>query len=108
MEISDAVNLIEAGLSDNTPNSTWEELGCGRGTFTKALAKLLGNGSRIYAIDKDNQQTPSVYDGVKIEFIKVNFEHDPIPHSNLDGILMANSLHYIKDKLTFARKIIQP
>ena len=35
---------------------------------------------------------------VSIDFIKADFEKFDFSFSNLDGILMANSLHYVKDK----------
>ena len=107
MMVTGQINLIKAALPERKLDSTWAELGCGTGTFTNALATLLSAGSKIYAIDKENQLLQSTHNGAQIVFIKANFENAPIPHSNLDGILMANSLHYIKDKLTFARKLVE-
>ena len=79
-------------------------LGCGSGTFTIALSHLLGERSKIYAVDKQMQNIQSSND-VEIEFIRADFSSDILPISNLDGILMANALHYVKDKSTFIDKI---
>ena len=39
-----------------------------------------------------------------IENVRANFIHDGLPQ-NLNGILMANSLHYVEDKHAFIKKI---
>lgn len=102
MKVTEAKALIESGFLEVAPKTTWADLGCGDGIFTKALAQQLGDGSTIYAVDKESQQitSPDVHK-VKIEFIKLDFINDKLPFSNLDGVLMANSLHYVKDKSQF-------
>ena len=35
----------------------------------------------------------------------MDFEKTTLPFENLDGILMANSLHYVKDKIMFIEKL---
>lgn len=106
MKTTEAIELIESGLQSKITNATWADLGCGNGTFTKALAILLGDGSKIYAVDKEKQQIKSDKpNSAAIEFIKLNFITDLLPFSNLDGILMANALHYVKDKLTFIQDV---
>lgn len=88
--------------------SRWADLGCGSGTFTLALADLLQPQSIIYAIDKDApalQQIPSHYNEVNIEKITTDFSKQQPLFNDLDGILMANSLHYIKDKNSFIKGI---
>ena len=47
----DAVALIAGAVGE--PGGTWADLGAGTGTFTRALAELLGATSRIYAVDRD-------------------------------------------------------
>ncbi|TDE11326.1 hypothetical protein [Dyadobacter psychrotolerans] len=36
---------------------------------------------------------------------QLDFMGDDLPSGNLEGILMANSLHYVQDKITFLRII---
>ena len=104
MKVSEAHTLIKDALPQKR-KSTWADLGCGNGIFTNALAGLIGTGSKIYAIDREKHLVDSVVDSVEIEFIQTNFETDQLPINNLDGILMANSLHYVNNKSAFIKKI---
>ncbi|MGJ7030560.1 class I SAM-dependent methyltransferase [Niabella hirudinis] len=72
---------------------SWADLGCGSGTFTHALYSLLPPQSTIYAFDKDRQ----IFHEPGVRFMQLDFETQALPVSLLSGILMANSLHYIKD-----------
>jgi len=79
----------------------WADLGCGDGTFTRALAACLPTGSRIHAIDRDAsalRAIPSRLGGVAIETLVHDITADDLPLSNLDGVLMANALHYVRDQ----------
>lgn len=105
MKIADAVNLIAAGFPEKIPGSRWADLGCGSGTFTKALSWLLGSGSRIYAVDRNEQAIISPVIDVEIEFIRADVSSDDFALKDLDGILMANSLHYIDDKTNFIKRV---
>lgn len=77
----------------------WADLGCGSGVFTEALASLLPENSSITAIDKTTQNFPAqLGNAVQIEFKKLDFEKEQLPLSDLDGIMMANAFHFLKDK----------
>ncbi len=106
MNISDAVELIDNNkLNPSTPQR-WADLGCGTGTFTIALANLLPDESFIIAIDKSSiHEIPDHINNITIEKRIADFIKDNIP-SNLDGIIMANSLHYVKEKGSFINKIL--
>ena len=104
MELFDAINLIKPAFS-KAASSQWADLGCGSGVFTYALASLLGKESVIYAIDQHKQKIDSVFSETKIEFQIQNFENLKLPLNSLDGILMANSLHYVKSQLDFVKKL---
>lgn len=109
MEQPAAIKLINHPRLDNSAPSQWADLGCGRGTFTKALADLLGEGSHILAVDENLaalRSLPSVYKGVHIEARRANFISDDWP-AQLDGVLMANSLHFISDQTAFLLKLKQ-
>src|SRR5919201_5026162 len=51
IDTRDAVALLRGGVP--RPGGTWLDLGAGRGTFTRALATLLGPAGRVYAVDRD-------------------------------------------------------
>src|SRR5258706_6345068 len=107
MEWAEAVKMLSSDNFNSFQKEKWADLGCGRGTFTLALAHLLQPQSIIYAVDKDKSaldQIPIEFNSVIIEKIRGNFETHGLPFKNLNGILMANSLHYIKDKNSFVQK----
>jgi trans-aconitate methyltransferase len=111
MEINEAAEMLK-NLNKNSfkGKNEWADLGCGSGTFTMALATLLEPESIIYAIDKNAaslHQIPTLNHNVKIEKKKMDFINQTLDVKNLDGILMANALHYVKDKTSFINKLIE-
>lgn len=99
MTNKDAVELISKGISETGKPQKWADLGCGSGTFTKALADVLPFESQILAVDKSIQHLrKTMSNNVSVDFIQADFERTDLGLSNLDGILLANSFHYVKDK----------
>ena len=98
--------LSDSGVRDLGP-TTWADLGCGSGTFTLALAELLAAGSTIYAIDRDAsalREIPAAYKHIQIITHRADFSQHEWPFDTVDGILMANALHYIEDQPAFIRR----
>ena len=88
------------------------DLGAGSGAFTLALRELLGPSSDIYAIDRDKGALAELERAHNQRFGES--EHLHIIHADftgelklptLDGILMANSLHYFKKKEKLLRHV---
>jgi ubiquinone/menaquinone biosynthesis C-methylase UbiE len=82
----------------------WADLGAGEGAFTLALADLLGPGAQITAVDRDAGSMRGLaaemakrFPGTELEVVVADFRR-PISLSSLDGIVMANSLHFVRDK----------
>lgn len=106
MWLRDAVDMLaDSGVGTFGP-TTWADLGSGDGTFTLALADLLAPGGTIHAMDRDAsslRRIPSVHKGVHIVTHRGDFTSETWPFDDLDGILMANSLHYVGDQAAFIR-----
>lgn len=86
----------------------WLELGCGTGTFTRALAELLPPGSTITAMDRDEMalhELPAMHNGVQITALNADVQ-DPLP-GPMDGVLLANVLHFVEDKEGLLARIAQ-
>lgn len=112
MQIPQAKQLIQKAPIPSIQAMIWADLGCGSGIFTQALAGLLPPKSTIYAIDQSQQNIPQpAENGVKIEFVQANFEKDDwyvnLARKKLEGVMMANALHYVKDKEGFLRRLLQ-
>jgi SAM-dependent methyltransferase len=84
----------------------WAEFGAGEGTFTRALAHLLGPSSRIYAVDRDPAAVAALQRWAQRDSISVvalhadfarPFELPGVSRRELDGILVANALHFVPD-----------
>jgi trans-aconitate methyltransferase len=96
---------------DPGPPTRWADLGCGSGLFTHALASLLQSGSSIYAIDRQpairHQATKEkvAIHPLELDFVKSDLSKDAGLH-HLDGILMANSFHYVQDKPNLLNRLI--
>lgn len=102
-----AVGLLAPGFANERKPATWADLGCGRGTFTLALAQLLAPDSTIHAIDRDRAalaSLPAQRNGVSIQAWRGDFLDQPWPFTDLDGVLMANSLHYVRDQAAFIHR----
>jgi ubiquinone/menaquinone biosynthesis C-methylase UbiE len=106
MRLRDAVDMLAGSELVALGPMTWADLGCGSGTFTVALAGVLAAGSVIHAIDRDRsvlRGIPTSHKGVRIIPHCGEFTTLPWPFTGLDGILMANSLHYVEDQPAFIR-----
>lgn len=105
MTNQEAIELIGGGANGEHAQY-WVDLGCGAGTFTKALATMLPAHSKITGVDKNSQQLPpQMGNQVSIKFIEADFETEALEVAGLDGILMANSLHFIRDKESLIRRL---
>jgi SAM-dependent methyltransferase len=102
----DAIDMLADSRVGALGPTTWADLGCGTGTFTLALADLLSPGSAIHAMDRDRsalRKIPSAHGGVRISTHRGDFMGRTWPFDNLDGILMANSLHFVENQPAFIR-----
>jgi SAM-dependent methyltransferase len=95
---SDHVALIRSAV---VPGGTWADIGAGEGAFTLALADLLGPGGRIVAVDRDAGALRDNLRAVAARFPEVALETlvadltGSLELPPLDGLLAANSLHYV-------------
>ena len=108
MELSVAVQLIKEGVSTDGNAQTWSDVGAGSGLFTQALSMLLPAGSSIIAIDKDRAALDSitlVQQGIHLKKSVVDFVKTPLELPSMDGILLANALHFSPDKLDLLRQV---
>jgi SAM-dependent methyltransferase len=106
MELNDAIELIRCDQLSSTQLSSWADLGCGSGLFTAALSHFLVPGSNIHAIDKTSPSSiKQVKPGIYTTIQRSDFINDPFTFNGLDGIIIANALHYVNDKERFIKKI---
>lgn len=98
MDHADHVRLLRDAVE---PGGSWADIGAGSGAFTLALADLLGAGSRIVAVDRDREALRQAvaavhtrFPGVAIEAVVADFTL-PLDRSGLDGLVAANSLHFV-------------
>lgn len=115
MQHQDHVQLIREGIAET--GGVWADLGSGSGAFTLALADLLGPGARIYSVDKDRralrEQAAAMranFPGASVEYLEADFTRK-LALPPLDGVLMANSLHFVRQKgpvLELVRGYLRP
>jgi SAM-dependent methyltransferase len=107
MELATALKLIEQGVDKNSTRQTWADLGAGSGLFTQSVALLLPTGSVVHAVDKQGtvKKIKLSKGDVQIVAHQKDFVKDALDFENLDGIVMANSLHYVDDKISFVTQL---
>ena len=94
MELKTAIDFLRLAIPQE--KGVWADIGAGSGIFTLALDTLLPKGSTIYAADKN----PHLLYKLQLENSALVIEELDFnrPVSNqlplLDGIVMANTLHY--------------
>ena len=115
MDHTDHVNLLRPA---NLLQGTYADFGAGSGAFTLALRELVGFDSTIYAVDKDRSSLNELESNHRARFqttrnlilLTSDFSR-PLDFPPLDGIVMANSLHFFKDKqkiLKHVREFLKP
>jgi ubiquinone/menaquinone biosynthesis C-methylase UbiE len=110
MDHNDHVNLLRP--ADIKPGGSWADLGAGSGAFTFATRELSGATASIYAVDKDRaslNELEQAYiarfgDSQNLNLIAGDFTR-ALDIPALDGIVMANSLHFFKDKEKILRHV---
>jgi ubiquinone/menaquinone biosynthesis C-methylase UbiE len=128
MDHRDHVELLRP--ADLKPGASLADLGAGSGAFTLALRELLGLSADIYAVDRDRGRLAELERAHQSRFgasdhlhlIPADFTHDidtstparsALPGRAgsvrrlppLDGVLMANSLHFFRDKEKVLRHV---
>ncbi len=110
MEHTDHLNLLRpAGLPQG---GTYADFGAGEGAFTLALRELTGPDAVIYAVDRDGAALRRLKKDYIARFgstehlvLLPNDFSRPLDLPPLDGIVMANSLHFFRDKENILRHV---
>jgi SAM-dependent methyltransferase len=109
---ADHVDLIREAVE---PGGTWADLGSGRGAFTLALADLLGPTGTIWSVDRDAHLLDEQAGGLRalpvattprVHALVGDFTR-PLALPALDGIVMANSLHFVADPVSVLRQVVE-
>lgn len=109
MKHADHVRLLEKGIP--TPGGIWADFGSGGGAFTLALADLLGPSAEIHSIDADagalarqRRSMAWAFPGVNLITYNADFSQ-PLDLPQLDGLVVANALHYVSHKDPVVRRL---
>jgi ubiquinone/menaquinone biosynthesis C-methylase UbiE len=110
MDHNDHVNLLRP--ANLKPGGTYADFGAGSGAFTLALRELVGLDSMIYAVDTDRASLNQLdfahrarfHSTLSLILLPTDFSR-PLNIPPLDGIVMANSLHFFKDKEKILRHV---
>jgi ubiquinone/menaquinone biosynthesis C-methylase UbiE len=106
---ADLVALLRNGVT--AKGGRWADLGAGEGAFTLALAELIGPAAHITAVDRDRRAMRELPDGMRKGYpgvlidVKVADFTQPLALRDLDGIVMANSLHFVREKGTVLESV---
>ena len=109
MDHRDHVALLRDGVPAG--GGTWADLGAGDGAFTLALAELLGPGGIIHAVDRDGgalrrnvAAAAAAFPAVEVRPLVGDFTRS-LDLPPLDGVVMANSLHFVRDRRPVLRLV---
>ena len=105
MQHRDHVHLLRSAIPET--GGTWADLGSGWGAFTLTLADLIGSQGVIYSVDRDRHALQvqaralrAQFPAVAVTYLPADFTR-PLDLPPLDGVVMANSLHFVES----ARKL---
>lgn len=115
MDHADHVRLLRDGVAGR--GGVWADLGSGTGAFTLALAELIGPAGRIHSVDRDRgalgeqeRRMRGRFPAVAVDYVVADFAW-PLDLPALDGVVMANSLHFLREKeevLRLVRAYLRP
>ncbi|MCB8947294.1 MAG: class I SAM-dependent methyltransferase [Ardenticatenaceae bacterium] len=109
MNHADHVALIREGIPQ--VGGVWADFGSGTGAFTLALADCLGPDGQIYSIDKSERalreqqrEMNGRFPQTRITYLIADYTR-PLDLPPLDGILIANALHFQRRKEGIVRQL---
>jgi SAM-dependent methyltransferase len=114
MDHADHVALLRAGVGDGWPvvrseraggdmrdGPVWADIGAGSGAFTLALGDLLGPGASVIAVDRDAgalranaRAMAGRFPATRLDLLVADLTV-PLALPPLDGLVAANSLHFV-------------
>lgn len=102
MDHEDHVRLLKPGIPASS--GVWADFGSGHGAFTLALADLLGPASEIHSVDanaavlsRQRRSMTRAFPEVTLTTYVADFTQ-PLNLPPLDGLVAANTLHFLTDK----------
>lgn len=102
MDHNDHVRLLRDGIPSH--GGIWADLGSGTGAFTLALAELIGPTGVIHSVDRNKhslrqqeRRMEKMFGEIHVNYHVADFTAQ-IDLPLLDGIVMANSLHFQRDQ----------
>ena len=100
MTQDEAIALIGSAVTKK--GGTWADLGAGSGTFTRALASLLGERGVVHAVDRDAvalRELESLTQRARPRAAKIRTLIGDLTTDlgvrDLDGVVIANALHFV-------------
>ena len=108
--ISKAITLLRPGIT--ATGGVWADIGCGDGIFTSALHTLIRPNGEIYAVDRDPSALDALvhhltesYKDIVVHPVRADFTRK-LTLPVVDGIVMANSLHFVKEKTAVLARLV--
>ena len=108
--IEKAITLLRPGIPST--GGVWADVGCGDGIFTTALHRLIRPGGEIYAVDKNQRALDALtryfsesFGDAVLHPVRADFTRG-LTLPPLDGLLMANSLHFVRDKTPVLAQLV--
>ncbi|HEX2201784.1 MAG TPA: class I SAM-dependent methyltransferase [Longimicrobium sp.] len=107
MNDREALDLLRPAVPGGV-GGRWADLGAGTGVLTRALATLLGAEGEVIAVDADAGALRAVRapaGGAAVRTVHADFTR-PLDLPPLDGVLMANALHFVADADAVLRRVV--
>ncbi len=102
--------LLSPALADGA-DGLWADMGCGDGIFSFLLCEMLAAGSQVFAVDRDRlalervaQRQGTLTLASSLTTLHADFTRS-LRLPELDGILLANALHFVADKQPMLEKL---
>jgi ubiquinone/menaquinone biosynthesis C-methylase UbiE len=115
MDHADHVALLENGIPET--GGRWADFGSGSGAFTLALAEIIGPEGIIYSVDKNARALQQQEHAMRsynpdqtAHYLNLDYTQS-LDLPPLDGIVMANALHFQRHKdcvLQAIKNYLQP
>ncbi|MBM4409314.1 MAG: methyltransferase domain-containing protein [Chloroflexi bacterium] len=111
MEHADHLALLRPAV---VPGGTWADLGSNTGAFTLALAELLRPAGTIWSVDRDARSLETqaarlrgLPAGMAARVLPLVGDFTrPLALPPLDGVVMANSLHFVRDPVPLLARLV--